>query len=164
MVEIKTLSFGDKIAYEGLIDIRIFYDLVNKWFTDRTYDTNEVLNMEQHFESGLQLTIENVPSKHLSDYAKIEHRIRIEMNELQEVKAKVEGEEKKLWKGSLSISIDTFLVTDKENRMGSDPMTFFIRTLVEKYFIRGTIDKYKEQAVRDKENFLEFVRKYLNMI
>ncbi|MFT4311083.1 MAG: hypothetical protein ACMXX7_00485 [Candidatus Woesearchaeota archaeon] len=163
MVEYKTLAFEEIINYKGLIDVKETYTLMNKWFTDRGYDHNEVFNMQHVYEDFKQITIETRPYKKISDYAKIEFKIEIAFSKLKEKVVERNGIKHKLMHGEANFIFTTYLVTDREGMWTSKPMYFLLRNLMERFLYRSYISRYEDEALSDKKKVMREIKSFLNM-
>ena len=163
MPEVKTPSYENTIAYEGLIDVKETYQLLNKWFKDHSYDSNEVFNMEQVYEDFKQIIIETRPYKKISDYAKIEFKIEIAFSKLKEQIIERDGIKQKLMRGEANFVFTTYLVTDREGMWTSKPAYFLLRNIMERFLYRTYISRYEDEAIKDKNKVMREIKSFLNM-
>lgn len=163
MAEIKTLAYGESFSYKGLIDVKDLYRLLDKWFKEHGYDKNELWNFEEVYEDGKQITLKIQPYKKLSDYAKVEIRITVTMKRLKEVEIEKKTGKIKILRGEASFVFDVFLTTDYEEHWEQKPIYFFFKTVAEKFLYRSYIDKFEEQAMKDKDAVKRELKSYLNM-
>lgn len=163
MVEIRNLSFNDLITYEGLMDVKGFYTMLNKWLDEHKYDRLEEESYEFVTEDGKQINLVMRPYRKISEYSKTEIKLEIDFSKLKEVVVEIKGRRKKVYKGSVNIAFHTFLVTDRERSWENPPIIFFLRTLLERFIYRSYIEKYEEDVVEHKNILMREVKSYFNM-
>jgi hypothetical protein len=163
MTEYKTLSYGESFGYKGLINVKEFFMMMDKWFKDRGYDKVELWNFEEVYETGKQITFKFEPYKKISDFAKVEIRVQGVLKNLQEVVVEKNKLKIKIMKGEASFTFDVFLATDYEGYWGTKPIYFFLRTIADKFLYRSYLDRYEDIAVKDKEDLKREMKSFLNM-
>ena len=163
MTEVKNITFNDVLNYNGIIDLKGLYNMMNKWLDENKYDRLEEESYEFILPEGKQVTFVIRPYKKISDYSKIEIKIELDCQKLKEVVVKKDGAREKLYKGELNIAFHTFLVTDRERSWENPPVVFFLRTLLERFVYRNYIEKEEEMVVKHKNQLMREVKGYLNM-
>jgi hypothetical protein len=163
MAETKTLVWLKPINYSGLIDIKGLYRVMDEWFFQNHYAKVERRNFETVMEDGKQIIIELLPYKKITDYAKVEIRIYVELTHLKETVVERQGLKHRLYKGDAHFSFDCFLITDYEQHWETKAVYFFIRTIVDKYLYRGYTKRFEAEAVSDTNEIINEIKGYLNM-
>ncbi|MBN1274865.1 hypothetical protein JXA12_01050 [Candidatus Woesearchaeota archaeon] len=163
MVETKTLVWLKPLHYSGLFDLRGLYKTMDKWFTEHNYDKIEKRNFEEVSEGSKQIVLELQPYKKISDYAKVEIRVYVEMTNLTEEVVTRGDLKQKYNKGDLHFSFDCFLITDYEGHWETKATYYFIRTMVEKFIYKGYTKRFEAEAVSDTNELINEIRNYLNM-
>lgn len=163
MTEYKNLSYGESFKYKGLIDFKSLYRLIDKWFKQRDYDKVEFFNFEETYETGKQITLELRPYKKLSDYVKIEIRLKIVLEKLKETIIEQEGIKTSLMKGQGTFTFETFLITDYEGHWSTRPFYFFTKTLMDKFIYRSYTERYEDTLIKDKDKIRREIKSFLNM-
>lgn len=163
MVEILTCSPPQTIKYQGLLRCKELYKEITDWLAAHSYDKNEIMNEEQVLEDGKQIFIHLEPSKNISDYAKIEMEINISISQLEKVTVEHEGIKKHMDKGNVSITIETSLITDYENKWQNKPFYYFSKKIMERFFFREYIDLYKAEVNEDKRILMRELKSFLNL-
>lgn len=163
MGESKTLVNQRPVKYHGLFDFRELYKVIDSWCRDNGYDKVERKNFEEVFEDGKQIIMELVPYKKISDYAKIEIRVYIEITNCTEEAIERDKLKHKLFKGDIFFSFDCYLITDYEEHWETRPFYYFFRTLVDKFIYRDYTKRYEDQALSDCEDIIREIKSYLNM-
>jgi hypothetical protein len=163
MFETKTLIWMRPLKYSGLVDLRGLYAIMDKWMAENHYNKNERRNHESVSEEGKQIILEELPWKKLSDYAKCEMRIYIEMTNLKEEVVTRNGLKHKYFHGDIFFSFDCYLVTDYEGHWESKPAYYFLRFIVDKFVYKSYTGRFEQEATSDCNEFINEIKAYLNM-
>lgn len=163
MVEVKILSSGDKISYKGLIDLKGVYDNFTTWIGNNGYDSLEKETHENIDKDGKEVFIKHEPFIEISEYALVSMTIVIKGYNLKPKVVQREGIKRRYLEGKVEISIDSFLVTDRQGKWSGNPLYFFIRTMIDIFFFKSTLTQYEERVINDKELLLKELRGYLNI-
>ena len=163
MAEIKTLIDGKSLSYEGVFNIKELYRIVDTWFRDRGYDKQELKNWEDVSENEKQIVLEIVPTKRVSDYAKIDIRVFMIFSKLSELDIEKDNIRYKMNKGRAEFYFDAYVVTDYENKWQTNPMYFFIKNVLDKFVYRVYTAAYDTEAIRDCTEIENEIRSFLNM-
>ena len=163
MAERELLINKKRLTYEGLFNVLDLYNVINEWLEEKNYDKREITNTEKITPEGKYIEILLQPWKKISDYAKIEHRIRIIMADVKDVEVEKDGVKVMLNQGKLRFVFDTMITTDYENRWEGKPVYFLIRELFDKYIYKGVNELDKKQAITDFNQLYSLIRAYLNL-
>ena len=163
MYETKTLIWQRPLKYSGLVDLKGFYTMLDKWMAENHYNKVERRNHEEVVENGKQIILELLPYKKLSDYAKCEMRIYIEMTNLREEVVTRNGLKHKYHRADLFFSFDCYLVTDYEGHWESKPAYYFLRVVVDKFIYKSYTSRFEQEAVSDCNEVINEIKAYLNM-
>ena len=163
MPEVTTLIRGRGVSYSGLIDVQGFYKMLDGWFLEHIYDKQELKNYEEVFEDGKQITLEIMPYKKMSDYAKIEIYMFIVFSHLQDTVVERDGKKKKMYKGDVSIEVDCYLTTDYENTYETKPLYYFMRTMLDKFVYKRYTSSFQKTAVADCNEIITNMKSFFNM-
>ncbi len=164
MAEVRTLIDGKELAYEGLMDVRKLLFHIDNWLKEKHYDKVENKNYEEVYEDGKQIVIELRPYKKLSDYVKSEMRIFMVFSRLRDAEVEVGGAAREVQRGRAQLSFDSYLVTDYEHKFERTPFFYFFRTVADKFFERGYIERCKDQCMGDCNALQEEIKGDLNMM
>ena len=160
----KTTLVKDKlINYNGLIDYKEFYKVIDTWCAEHGYTKVEHKNFEEIFEDGKQIILEIAPNKKITDYAKIEFYVYIEFKKAQEKVIERDGLKRRYYQANLFLNFDCFLITDYEKNWDTKPLYYFFRTLVDKFIFKEHTTVWKKQGTKDCESLMNEVKNYLNM-
>ncbi|RLE38894.1 hypothetical protein DRJ17_02575 [Candidatus Woesearchaeota archaeon] len=157
VVDHKTLD------YQGLVDIPEFYKVVDGYFKRRGYDKKEALTAENVTETGKYMEVRLEPWKTLTDYAQSKFVIRIQFFDTKEVEIEIDKVKKRIHQAHVKIVTDAYLVTDYEGRWEENAFSFFIRTLMDRYFLRSLTNKQRAEIAEDVERFYQLIGSFLNI-
>ncbi|MAE13293.1 hypothetical protein CMO92_01900 [Candidatus Woesearchaeota archaeon] len=163
MSEIKTVVDGDQIQYEGLIDLKGLYRMIDKWFSVRGFDKMETKNYEEVYEEGKQVTLEIIPYKKITDYVKIEIKVTGYFTHLNDVEIEKNGAKLHLVKGKASIIFDAYHTTDYEGTWETRAVFHFFRTLFDKFIYKQYSEASEAAAKQHCTDLKNEVKSFLNM-
>ncbi|MFP4524031.1 MAG: hypothetical protein ACLFO2_01765 [Candidatus Woesearchaeota archaeon] len=163
MAEFKTLVWLKPLRYSGLLDMKGLYKTIDKWLAENHYDKVESKNFEHVEEGHRQIILELMPYKKVSDYARIDLRIYVELTNLTEEVVTKGGVKQKYYRGDAFFSFDAFLVTDYEDHWETRPAYYFIRTLVDKFVYKGYMKRFQAEGKADCMALINEIKNYLNM-
>ena len=163
MAEIRTIVDHITAQYTGIFNVKELHDTFKTWITDKGYQDQELQNFETVKEKGKEIYIKSEPTKKASDYIKFMIRAQFDLKEVQPVEIEKDGVRKTMHKGTVTLILDGFLITDYENRWEQKPMYVFMRTLYDKFFFKIHTTKFSETLKEDTENLLDTLKSFLNM-
>lgn len=163
MAETKSLIWLKPLHYSGLIDIKGLYAVIDRWTEQNSYDKVERRNFEDVMGDRKQIILELVPYKKLTDYAKCEIRIYMELTNLKDTVIERNGIKHKYPKGDAFFSFDCSLITDYESHWESQAYYFFFRTVVDKFIYRGYTKRYEAEAKADCNELINEIKSHLNL-
>jgi hypothetical protein len=152
-----------RLQYEGLFDINELYHTIDRWFREKQYDKREIKNVEFVKPEGKYVELWLMPWKKITDYAKIEIKIRLIIENLKEVEVEKDNHKVKMNQGTIKMVIDGFLTTDYENKWEGKPTYVFIRTLFDKFIYKGYTSRFKGQVSEDVNHFHTTLKSFLNL-
>jgi len=163
MGELKTIFQKKSFAYSGLISVQGFYRAVMTWLTENKFNPYEEKHMEQVFENGKEIVIEIKGDKKLSDYAEIKWKTKLVFTKLQEQVIEKDNQRVKMFKGSVKVSTDVFLVTDHDKTFEQSAFLFFLRTVIDRYVFKSYVNRAVARINGQYFKFQETLKSYLNM-
>lgn len=163
MSEKTTLMKGRPINYNGLFSYKELYKVIDTWCAEHGYSKVEHKNFEEVFEDGKQVILELAPNKKITDYAKIDFYLYIELTKCVEKIVERDGLKQKFLHGNVFISFDCFLTTDYEKNWDTRPVHYFFRTIVDKFIFKEHTNAWKKQGTKDINSLIQEVKNYLNM-
>ncbi|MFC1728163.1 hypothetical protein ACFLZ7_01700 [Nanoarchaeota archaeon] len=151
------------LDYEGIFDATQLLNVIEDFFRTRGFDKRELSNVESVRPSGKHIELVLMPWKTVTDYARYEIKVKIDMDNLKEVDVKKDGAKLKLNQGKIKFVFDSYLLTDIEGRWEAKPIFFFIRTFVDKFFFRFYTSKWEEQLIQYTKELHGEVKSFLNL-
>jgi len=112
----KDAVLKEKVEHSGLFDFAGFYSFAHSWFKEQKYGVNEKKYSEKVKGNARDLRIEWAATKAISDYFKIELDITFEVWGMTEVEVEIDGEKKKMNKGTIGAEIKGTLVKDYDSK------------------------------------------------
>ena len=152
-----------KIGYEGLFNVSELYALISSWFFEKGWDWYEKMNLEQITPEGKQIQIVLEPWKTITDYYKITMRMKIHCINLRDVDVEKDGKTLRLTQGQVRITIDGYVISDKEGLWTKKPFWWLFAYVMENYFYSGHFGKSKRWIARDVEDIHQKIKNYLNV-
>jgi hypothetical protein len=152
-----------KFSYEGLFDAGELYSVISSWFFEKKYDWYEKLNQEQVTPKGKQIRIILEPWKNVSDYYKLQIRVKLHMHDINDVEVEIDKQKVKLNHGVIRITYDGYLIADRHGRWNNKPFMWFLSLIFDKYFFKDYFRKFKTWVEGDVEDLHEKVKNYLNV-
>ena len=152
-----------RLNYEGLFDVNELYLTMDKWFREKQYDKRELKNIENVKPDGKFIELWIMPWKKITDYAKIEIKIRIQMFNIKEVEVEKDKHKVKLNQGKIQMVFDGFLTTDYENKWEGKPTYVFLRTIFDKFIYKGYTARFQSQVAEDVNHLNTTIKSFLNL-
>ncbi len=159
----KDMVIKEKVESSGLFNFSSFYSFAHTWFRDENYGVMEERYIEKVSGSSRDLLIEWVATKFLSDYFKIEQKIKFEVKGLTEVEVEIDGQRKKMNKGSVMVEVKGTLVMDHLSKWDINPTYKFMRSIYNKYIIPTRIDNMQDKVRGDVRDFKEQLKAFLEL-
>lgn len=152
-----------KLDYKGLFDPKGLYQVIQKLFKQHSFDWVEFKNSEHVYKDGKQIEMDLRPYKKFSDYVKAEIKMEIIATDLKEAVIEVKGLKRKMYKGHVTVTFTSFLITDYEASWETRPFYYLIRMLIDKYIYKGYIGNAKSELVSFTNEAYDEIRSFLNM-
>ena len=160
----KQQAIKEKIEFSGLFDFKALYSFAHSWFKEGRYGvTEEKYSEKVTKENKKDIEIEWLASKDISDYFKVENKIKFEISGLSEVEAEIDGKRKKMNEGRISIEITGTLIKDKDSKWDTSPMYRFMRDVYNKFIIPFRINELKGELTNDVISFKEEIKAFLDL-
>jgi hypothetical protein len=163
MVEKRPVIEHEQVVYEGIFSLKGLYKTLNGWMGDKGYAPIEKRAMESVTKAGKHVELELEPYKKFSDYAKSVIRIHFTCHNLADVEVEKDGHKKKMQKGKVVITFDSWLETDYEHKWETQPAFYVLRSVFEKYvytpFLSGHITSVRNDTIHVKDQ----VKSFLNL-
>ena len=159
----KDLVIKEKVEHSGLFSFPSFYSYAHSWFKDERYGVEEEKYSEKISGNKKSIDIEWKATKTLSDYFKIEFKVKFEILDLTEVEVETDGEKKKMNQGKVSVEIKGALIRDPESKWEATPFYRFIREVYSKYVIPARVEATKDLVKTDTVKFKEQLKAFLEL-
>mgnify|MGYP001609897008 CR=1 FL=1 len=151
-----------KLSYEGLLNVAELYALISSWFYEKGWDWYEKLNDEQVTPEGKQIHIVMEPYRNITDYYRLDIAITLNGANVQDVTVEHAGKKLQLQQGSLHMTFDGYVVSDRKGKWESKPFLWFLGMVLEKYFYREHFAKAEKWLKDDVEDLHARIKKFLN--
>ncbi|MBW2989332.1 hypothetical protein KY358_03370, partial [Candidatus Woesearchaeota archaeon] len=138
-----------KLDYDGLMDVKELFKLINNWSQERHIQKKEDKCHEQNLPEGKFIEYEISHWKKISDYTRYIYKIRILFQRLKKVEVRKEKKKVKMDQGHILIYFDGFIEHDYEHRWDERPMFLFFRTLMDKFIYRAYTERFEHRLVHE---------------
>jgi hypothetical protein len=163
MVEKRPVIEHEQVVYEGIFSLKELYRLFFSWQSDKGYCPVEKRVHESVSKGSKHIEVELEPYKKFSDYAKSVIRIHITGHNITDVEVEKDGHKKKMQKGKVIMTFDSWLETDYEHKWETQPVFYVLRSVFEKYvytpFLSGFISSVRNDTLQIKDQ----VKAFLNL-
>ena len=159
----KDLIVKEKVEHSGLLDFGGFYSFAHSWFKEEGYGVDEIKYAEKSDGAKRSIDIEWKITKRLSDYFKIEHKLKMEIKDLTEVEVETDGKKKKMNQGKITVEISGALIRDPDSKWDKAPFYRFMRDLYNKYIIPSRIDGVMFKVSDDVKKVKEEMKAFFEM-
>lgn len=154
----------EKIEYQGILDFPSFYQFAHYWLKDEGYGVDEDKYAEKSSGDSRDIDIEWKATKYLSDYFKIEFKIKFEIRGLTEVEVEIDGKKKAMNKGKVTLEITGTLIMDPDSKWDTSPFSRFSRDLYNKYIIPSRVYDAKGRVNDKLQDFKEELKSFLDLV
>lgn len=159
----KELVLKEKLEHSGLMDFPGLYSFLHSWLKDEGYGVTEERYAEKVSGAARDLLIEWKAGKMLSDYFKMEHKIKFEAQGLTEVEVEIDGKRKKMNKGKLVFELTGGLIKDPDSKWEATPANRFMRDVYNKYVIPARVEAMRDKVRADIRNLKEMTKEFLDL-
>ncbi|MBI2112651.1 hypothetical protein HYT52_03905 [Candidatus Woesearchaeota archaeon] len=152
-----------KISYTGLFNAAELYNLISSWFFGKGWDWHEKVNMERITPDGKQIHQIFWPWKSVSNFYKIIMHIRVNMIDVKDVEVEKDGKKIRVNQGEVHITIDGYVLADRNDYWTDKPFTWWFTVMAQKYFFKSHYQKIETWIKGDVEDLNSRIKRYLNM-
>ena len=163
MPEHKIVIEGLQAEFEGIMNIKEIYKIIDDWIKAYDYDKVEKINTEYVRPDGKYVELLLEPEKKVSDYVKNIIKIKLIARNLKDVDIEEDGRKKKMQEGHILITFQGTLETDYEGRWEQKATIFFLRVLVDKYIYKFYTDKFENDIAKEVNELNMQVKSFLNL-
>ena len=159
----KDLLINEKVEFSGVFNFEEAYAYAFNWFKDEGYGLIEEKYKEKVGGSGRDIEFEWSASKGVSDYFKVEIKVKVRVDGLTDVEVEMDGKKKKSNKGRMDIGIKGILVKDPESKWDESPWYKFLRDVYSKYIIPSRIDAMEDRVKDGVKEFKEKMKLFFEI-
>jgi hypothetical protein len=159
----KDLIVKEKLDHSGVFDFPAFYSFCHGWLKYEEYFVVEEEYAEKVSGNAREMVIKWNASKTLTDYFKIEIKIKFEIYGLTDVEVEMDGKKKKMNKALVKMEIRGTLIKDPGSNWEGKPWYRFMREAYDKYIIPKRVDDLGEKVANDVRAFKEEIKSYLEL-
>jgi hypothetical protein len=160
MVE-KDKVFSGKMRHVGIFDFKEFYRFCYMWFIHKEYWIVEKNYTEKVTDKGKEVEIEWEAKRKISDYFRFFLKINWRIVQLKEVEVQKDGEKISMNKGDVEIRVESILEKDYEHRWEGSAIFKFLRSMYDRYLIRGRIEDYEFKIYEETDEFLAQAKAFI---
>jgi hypothetical protein len=159
----KDFVVKEKLDHSGVFDFPAFYAFAHGWLKYEEYIIVEDEYTEKVSGNSREMMIKWTASKTLTDYFKIEIKMKLEVYGLTDVEVEVDGKKKKMNKALIKIELRGGLVKDPSSSWEGKPWYKFLRESYDKFIIPKRIEDLTEKVALDVRAFKEELKSYLEL-
>jgi hypothetical protein len=163
MVSRELVVEEERVSYEGLFNVNELYKVIDFWLKDKGYGNLEKGHTESIKPEGRMVEISLEPAKNLTDYARSQIRIGIEMTEVTNVVVTVDEKKRKVNKGKVDIKLRGLLFTDYEDRWEGKPGFLLLHGLWNKYVYKTFTGGFQGKIRKDVDSLKQRIKSFLNL-
>jgi len=157
----KDFVFTGKIKHKGVFDFSELYRFAYQWLIDKDYWVVEKVYSEKVTPGGKGIEIGWEAKRKISDYFAFTLKINWRVLGMKDVEVTKDGDKIKMNSGIPEIKVAAVLVKDYENNWAKSPFLNFLRTVYDRYLIRGRIDAYETKLHGEADEFLAQAKAFL---
>ncbi|MDP1695738.1 MAG: hypothetical protein Q8L29_02390 [archaeon] len=160
----KELIIREKLEHSGIFNFSDIYAYAYRWLSDEEgFGVTEEKYSEKVAGGAREINIEWVAGKNISDYYRIELRLKLELIGLTDVDVEIEGKKKKMNKGKISIDMKGILIIDRESKWEATPFLRFMRDLYNKYIVPQRGHDFRMEVIRISKDFRDYIKSVLEL-
>ena len=155
---VQTLPVGYKrtVSFTGIFDLREVYKIMKARFISLNYDLTEI-TYDNTVKEKTSATVKWQTWKKVDDYSQRMMKILMKLtNDRDVLKNK-----KQMVDGSVSVTIEGFLIQDYDNRWERNIALTLMRSMYDKFIAKDKYAKYSEEVKDDANIILDDVQSFL---
>ncbi len=157
MSEIDYVVHEINLAYTGVLNLKELYNLIRSWFNEKGFFAMEKESEGSDDENGSSFYTKFEAFKKAEEYTKYMIEIKIKAKSLKETSEQYE------YQGEYSISFESYLEKDYEDRYENKPILKIFKGIYEKLVEKSRFNKY-ESELKDYTNAVyNEVKAFLNL-
>lgn len=162
----KDQIFKSSLKWKGIFPFADFYKFCNRWLTEETglgAFSEDKYSEKLVAGNAKEIDIEWTASKKMTDYFKMEMKVKFEIKGLVEVEIQKNGVKIKSNQGEIKMDVKGFLIKDYDSKFESTAFRKFLRGIYEKWVIKPRIDQFEDKVADDSNEFLGQAKAYLDL-
>ena len=157
MVEVDYVVHEINLDYSGILNLKELYDLIKSWFNERGFFVMEKESGGSEDEAESSFSTKFEAFKKVEEYTRYKIEISIKSTSLKETS------EQHNYKGNFSISFESYLEKDYEDRYENKPILKIFKGIYEKLVERGKFSKYETELREYTYAIYNEVKAFLNL-
>ena len=160
----KELVTREKLEHSGIFNFSDIYTYAYRWLTDEEgLGVTEEKYSEKVSGGTRDITVEWVASKDISDYYKVDIKLKFEVSGLTDVDVEIDGNKRKMNRGKISIEVKGILITDPKGKWESSALLRFMRDFYNKYIVPSRGEDMKDKVVSIVNDFRNSLKLVLDL-
>ena len=159
----KDIIITEKLDYGGIFKFSEVYEYAHSWFKEEKYGVIEEKYSEKISGNAKEIEIEWKCAKEVSDYFKIEQKVKWEVKNMVDVEVEIEGKKKKMQQGRLRLEIKGVLIKDTKSSWDISPWWRFMRDAYNKYIVPQRVDAMENKVKDDVRKFKDEMKSFLDL-
>lgn len=160
----KEKIYSTKLKHAGFFNYRDLYRFMYEWLSD-----NMVLNIcEDKYSEKVngnkrEVEFEWTAFRKLTDYFKFEIKIKMKVEDLENVQIK-KGEKNIMTnKGRIELQVGGNLIRDWQGKFERTAFQKFMRAIYERWVIPATVEEYEDKLIGQANEFIAQVKAFLDL-
>ena len=130
----KNLIVNNKqLKYKGIFKADELFRTINQALDEKEYEKREKKTEELVTEKGRQLRLELRPIKEKTTYVFLMIKIKVDLDNVTDIVLDRDGIMERFHNGDVTVTFDSWILTDYEHRWGMRPYVYFIKGLINKF-------------------------------
>ena len=154
----------EKLDYAGLFDFQSFYSFSHAWFKDEGYGVTEEKYSEKVSGNKKDITVEWKITKEISDYFKLDYKVKFIVENLTDVEVEINGSKEKMNKGKITAELTGNIIKDPKSKWDKSAFSRFMRDFYNKFVIPSRITEVEGIIGGDIKNFKEELKTFLELM
>ncbi len=143
------------ISYEGDLDLKELYSLIKSWLRDRGFFIIE----KEHSGSPENFKSKWEASKKVDDYTQYVIKVGLKASKLNQISIK----NKNMYNGEFSVSFESFIESDYEDKWEKKPLLKIFRGLYGKYVEKSREENYQRELKELTTTFYNEIKAYFGL-
>tara|TARA_Y100000034_G_C6767265_1_gene342082 strand:+ start:50 stop:646 length:597 start_codon:yes stop_codon:yes gene_type:complete len=152
-----------KFTYKGIFRSDELFRHINKLLEERGYEKREKKTEQLVTEQGSKFHMELRPFKDKVAYVRLMIKLKIDIDNITHVVEEREGVPLGFDNGQITVSFDSWVLTDYENRWGMKPFMYLLKGIINKFLYTFPQEaSFPGELVGDTAFFYVQIKKFLD--